>query len=61
MMATTSKERVEAARKQKEEYRLMREALIKIALASDSSDSDRLAAVNTIYLIDTSDIPYPKL
>jgi hypothetical protein len=60
-MATTSKERVEAVRKRKDEYRHMRDALIRIALAYETSDADRIAAINTIYKIDSSDIPYPNL
>jgi hypothetical protein len=39
----------------------MRDALIRIALAYETSDADRIAAINTIYMIDSSDIPYPNL
>lgn len=60
VLAITSKERIEASRKRKEEYRQMRDALLKIALASDTTNTDRIAAISTIYRIDTDGIPYPN-
>ncbi len=56
-MAITSKEKAVANLNRKEEYRQMREALIKIALASDTANADRIAAVKTIYQIDAEGVP----
>lgn len=58
-MAITSKQYIVAAKKRKDEYMLMRDALMKIAFASETSDTDRIAAINTIFQIDTEGVPLP--
>lgn len=58
-MAISSKQYIEASNKRKDEYRMMREYLLEIALASDTSAGDRIAAINTIYKIDADGIPAP--
>lgn len=58
-MAISSKQYIEASNKRKEEYKKMREYLLNIALSSDTSAGDRIAAINTIYKIDADGIPLP--
>lgn len=60
-MAITSKQKIEARRKQENEYRIMREKLLEIATASDTSNADRIAAINTIYMLDSNTLPAPHL
>lgn len=60
-MAITSKQKIEARRKQENEYRIMREKLLEIATASDTSNTDRIAAINTIYTLDSNILPAPHL
>ncbi len=59
-MAKTSKEIIAAKRKRIDEYKQMRQALIEIVEASDTSDADRIAAINTIYKIDAEGVPMPQ-
>jgi len=59
-MAKTSKEIIAAKRKRVDEYKQMRQALIEIVEASDTSDADRIAAINTIYKIDAEGVPMPQ-
>lgn len=56
-MAKSSREIISAARKRREEYKLMRDALMNIALATDATNADRIAAINTIRLIDAEGVP----
>ena len=57
IMAKSSREIISAARKRREEYKLMRDALMNIALATDATNADRIAAINTIRLIDAEGVP----
>lgn len=59
-MAKTSKEIVAEKRQREDEYKRMRQALLDIVEASDTNNTDRIAAINTIYKIDTEGIPLPK-
>lgn len=59
-MAKSSKEIIAAKRKRVDEYKQMRQALIEIVEASDTSDADRIAAINTIYKIDAEGVPMPQ-
>lgn len=59
-MAKTSKEQIEEIRKRKNEYSMMRAALLEIVEASDTENADKIAAINTIYKIDAEGVPLPQ-
>ena len=58
-MAISAKQRIEARNKQENEYKIMRERLLEIATASETIDADRIAAINTIYMLDKDGVPLP--
>lgn len=58
-MATTGKQLAERRKQRESEYAAMRDALLKIATAEETKDSDRIAAINTIYKFDTEGMPEP--
>lgn len=59
-MAKTGKEQVEEIRQRKNEYTRMRAALIEIVEAADTTNADRIAAINTVIRIDEG-IPQVQL
>lgn len=59
-MAKTSKDYIAERQQRESEYSIMRQFLLNVVTASHASYSDRIAAINTIYKIDTEGIPYPK-
>lgn len=59
-MAKTAKERVKDAKNREDEYRTMRKLLMDIVEAKDTTNKDRINAINTIYMIDTEGVPIPK-
>ena len=59
-MAKTSKERIAEKRAREDEYKRMRQALIEIVEATDTTNADRIAAINTIYKMDAEGVPLPQ-
>lgn len=58
-MAKTGKEKAKEGEVRKEQYRLMRQSLIDIVEAEDSTNTEKINAINTIYMIDTEGVPLP--
>lgn len=58
-MAKTGKEQVEKIRQRKNEYSRMRAALMDIVEASDTTNTDRINAINTIMRMDAEGVPLP--
>ena len=58
-MAKTGKEIIAEKRARENEYILMRQALFDIVEAADTTNADRIAAINTIYKIDSEGVPLP--
>lgn len=59
-MAKTSKERIAEKRAKEDEYKRMRQALLEIVEAADTTNADRIAAINTIYKMDAEGVPLPQ-
>lgn len=59
-MAKTSKERIAEKRAREDEYKRMRQALLEIVEAADTTNADRIAAINTIYKMDAEGVPLPQ-
>ena len=59
-MAKTSKERIAEKRTREYEYEWMRQALLEIVEATDTTNADKIAAINTIYKIDVEGVPLPQ-
>lgn len=59
-MAKTSKQMIEEKRQREKEYIQMRNILIKIVEAADTSNADRIAAINTIHKLDLEGVPMPQ-
>lgn len=58
-MAKTSKEQIEEIRKRKNEYSMMRAALMEIVEAPDTTKSEKISAINTVLKIDSEQVkPY---
>ena len=58
-MAKTSKERVAEMQTRRAEYKMMRQTLLEIVMAADTTNTDRIAAINAIYKIDAEGVPLP--
>ena len=59
-MAQISKERISRANERRAEYQHMREALLQIAYASDTSNADKVAAFSLVFKIDSEGVPLPN-
>lgn len=58
-MAKTGKEQVEEIRQRKNEYARMRAVLVEIVEASDTTNTDKINAINTIMRMDVEGISLP--
>lgn len=56
----TSKEIIAEKRQREDEYKRMRQALLEIVEAADTTNTDKIAAINTIYKIDVEGVPLPQ-
>lgn len=59
-MAKTSKEMIAEKRAREDEYKKMRQALLDIVAAAETTNADRIAAINTICKMDAEGVPMPK-
>ncbi len=59
-MAKTAKMQAEEILNRKKEYSRMRAELIRIVEASDTTNTDRINAINTIMRIDVEGVPLPQ-
>lgn len=59
-MAKTSIERIAEKRARADEYKRMRQALLDIVEDAETTNADKIAAINTIYKIDAEGVPMPQ-